>query len=186
MKKDIISFDVDGILVDYPKCWLNYLTIKTGLKFDSVECAKSKLSKVQYSQIKDEYRLGCYKYQLEIFDEMLKLNSYLYEKGYLVIISTSRPIEDSRFPNMKSNMCDWLHSKGFKFEHIVHKPKNEDSYDYDYGRIAFHIDDELKYAQRFANNNVNCILLTNTSISSSKIRVVKSIDEVVITLKEEL
>ena len=40
--KKIISFDIDGVLNDYPKCWVKYINVKMRTNFSSKTQAKKK------------------------------------------------------------------------------------------------------------------------------------------------
>ena len=64
--KRIVTCDIDGVLTDYPKCWLDFLQEKTGVLYDSTIEAKEK--EPNYSHYKYLYRESNYKATLPILE----------------------------------------------------------------------------------------------------------------------
>lgn len=175
--KRVISFDIDGILVDYPKCWLKYIEMQRGSLFFSTVEAKEELGINEYEILKFQYRMSDYKYSLDINVVMLELNNWLYENNFEVIVSTSRPIESIDYPNMKKNIEKWLDSKGFYFSRIIHKSQSIKNLDSVYSNVLFHIDDEVKFAKYFSKNSINSLLLSEENVSHEGVIVFSSLSE---------
>ena len=128
------SFDIDGVLNDYPEVWLNYIYIETNERFISKEEAKNSLGEL-YWHIKKNYRMSDYKYQVPIKPDAKYLISTLKERGDKIIIATTRPFEHYSF--MRENTKKWLESNNIYFESLVNK---EELYKEDFD---IHIDDEI-------------------------------------------
>ena len=139
--REVITCDIDGILTDYPKCWLNYLKEKCGTLYSTV--AEAKKNEPKYKIYKDMYRESEYKANLPMNEhnkEVLKRLSDTYD----IIFATSRPINDKRYPHLKDNTYNWLKKNGLIFQELVFKDLEANFLNYK--NIAFHIDDEMKYA----------------------------------------
>lgn len=93
-----ISIDIDGIMTDYPACWLKYLTIVHGIReCSSVAEARYRLGDALYEHLKQVYRLSEYKANLSLKDSFVYLYSVLKKVGYEICIATSRQLEGKPF-----------------------------------------------------------------------------------------
>lgn len=138
----IITCDIDGILTDYPNCWLEYLEEKCGTLYNSTQEAKASESK--YSLYKDMYRESEYKANLPMNEHNKDILNKLSQK-YDIVFTTSRPINNKdKYPNLYENTFNWLKNNGLRFKELRFKDINGDFLnDID---ISFHIDDEAEYA----------------------------------------
>lgn len=182
--RETITCDIDGILTDYPACWLNYLGDRCGTYYSSTQEARK--SEKNYSIFKDEYRESEYKASLPINksnrDALIELS-----KKYDIIFTTSRPINDIKYPHLFDNTYNWLLKNGLKFSELRYKDEDADFLnDLD---IVFHIDDELKYANSIIKKSYDLgketctvYLISNESIpfdNCGNIVPVKTIQEIV-------
>lgn len=184
--KKIITCDIDGVLTDYPKCWLEFLQEKCGTLYDSTIEAKEK--EPNYSHYKDLYRESNYKAALPILEHNKLALNQLAEK-YDVLFVTSRPINDEKYPHLKENTYNWLKSNGLKFKDLIFKDDDADFLEN--LNFAFHIDDEVKYAnsvaRRIKSNNdtygkvylLNSIESLNLESVEDNVIIVKNIGEIV-------
>lgn len=140
--REVITCDIDGILTDYPKCWLNYLKDNCGTLYNTV--AEAKMREPKYKMYKDMYRESEYKANLPMNEHNKEVLKCLSE-NYDIIFATSRPINDGRYPHLKDNTYNWLRKNGLNFKELVFKDI-EATFLND-KNIAFHIDDEMKYAE---------------------------------------
>lgn len=154
VKKRIITCDIDGVLTDYPACWLKFLQDECGTLYSSTDEAKE--NEPKYSYYKDLYRESDYKATLPIIEHNKLALNKLSEK-FDIVFATSRPINDEKYPSLKANTYNWLKNTGIEFKDLVFKDENAkylENLD-----VVFHIDDELKYANAAAiqikNNKTN-------------------------------
>lgn len=145
MSKKIITCDIDGVLTDYPSCWLKFLKEQTGNLYNSTEIAKIKEPK--YAFYKDLYRESNYKATLPINEQNKLALNQLAEK-YDIIFTTSRPLNNKKYPSLKKNTYNWLKNNGLIFEELIFK--DEDCKFLENLNFEFHIDDESKYANNIA------------------------------------
>lgn len=180
--KKIVTCDIDGVLTDYPKCWLDFLQEKTGILYDSTIEAKEK--EPNYSQYKDLYRESNYKATLPILESNKHALNQLAET-YDILVVTSRPINDEKYPHLKENTYNWLKSNGLKFKDL--RFKDEDANFLENLNFAFHIDDEIKYV-----NSVSKRIKSNNNYDESKVYLLnpsnsldlESLDDNVIVVKD--
>ena len=164
--------DVDGILNDYPLCWLRYLESKCGHFYNSVKTAKA--HEKDYKQYKDMYRNSSYKANLPVKTVNRDTINAIINKGNEAIMVTSRPIFDNKYPSLYDNTYKWLINSRLSFSHLEYK----DPYGYflkKYSNINFHIDDDPIYAKIVANSGVRCFLLKNDNWDFSEINKMKNI-----------
>ena len=153
--KKTISTDIDGVLNYYPGCWLEYIFIKTGKKFENKIKAKEKLGKDKYSEIKDQYRKSEYKANLEPNKKMIKALKKIKEKGHKIIIATSRPINSEKYPALYALTENWLKKNKIPFDVITYKDENCSFLDI--YKPELHIDDEEIYLNSVKDKNVLAI-----------------------------
>ena len=183
--KKIVTCDIDGVLTDYPKCWLEFLQEKCGTLYNSTSEAKKK--EPNYSHYKDLYRESNYKATLPIIESNKHALNQLAEI-YDIIVVTSRPINNEKYPHLKENTYKWLKGNGLKFKDLRFKDENADFLE-DLN-FAFHIDDEVKYvnsvSKRLKNNTCDgkvYLLKSDNSINfellESDVIIVKNVQEIV-------
>jgi hypothetical protein len=184
----IFSTDIDGVLNNYPVCWLNYIKLRAGVEYKSTEEAKRGLGQVVYSKIKSEYRKSEYKENIEFSDEARLALIEIAEMGFEVVAATSRPLIDPEFPDLKNLTARWLKKNlGFSIR-VVYKNENADFTD-DLAALKYHIDDEIKYAIPIANKNIRTFLIERNYQKSSvhpDIISVPSFNEVIAILKSKI
>ena len=167
-----ISIDIDGILNDYPVCWINYVNNELNTQFCSRQEIKDKIGKENYKVLKKLYRESDYKENLPINKEFVNFIEKI-RKYYEIIIFTSRPIHDPNYPNLLGLTERWLRKNNVFFNSIYFKPNNEDILK-NIPKILFHIEDEIKYAELIAKKGVK-VFLSNQNGNYSNIPKIKNI-----------
>lgn len=184
--KKIFSIDVDGVLNDYPLCWLNYVKNETGFEYKSTQEAKIKLGIEAYQKIKSSYRKSDYKENIKFSEDGRTAIYDLLDMGFDIIAATSRPLINTEFPDLKGLTERWLEKNlGFPMK-VVHKNESVDFINNNQN-IKYHIDDELKYAVPISNKNIHVFLIdkNNRGISEkSGITKVTNFSEVISILKK--
>lgn len=155
--KKIVSIDIDGVLNYYPKPWLEYILLKTNLEFATKDEAKKRLGDNLYSQIKDKYRTSSFKENLPANEESVAFLQKLSEAGFSIVISTSRPIENEKYPDLFQLTKRWLIKQNIPFEKILYKFDDNSFYE-QLGQVLFHVDDESKYANMLSKKGVKVYL----------------------------
>jgi hypothetical protein len=186
--KKIFSTDIDGVLNNYPICWLNYIKQEIGHEYKSTEKAKESLGDIVYSQIKSKYRKSEYKENIAFSVEARSALIEISHMGFEIVAATSRPIIDPEFPDLKEMTARWLKKNlGFQIR-VIHKNENADFTD-NLTNLKYHIDDELKYAIPIAKKNIPTFLIdrnNNYITTNSKIQKISSFTEVISIIKNKI
>lgn len=165
---EYISVDIDGILTDYPNCWLQYIEIVTQQKYATRAEAKHNLGELNYQEIKDMYRNSAYKFSLPVNQHIKKFLILKKNEGFKILYCTSRPINNENYPNLKSNTVNWLLKNDLPFDHIVHKDLDLIFLKSFQGNIVFHLEDEFKYAESFKLNKIRVFLVGKHNIANDE------------------
>ena len=150
LKEKTCTFDIDGIISDYPNCWLKYINIKASTSFTSKDVAKKTIGIDKYNYYKDLYRKSSYKANLPINNGAIETIQQVWEKGYNIVIATSRPFE--RYPNLYKTTYNWLIRAGLSRFDL----KSKKSVIEELSNIEFHVDDELEHCKPFLQANIRC------------------------------
>lgn len=183
---EVIKFscDVDGVLNDYPLCWLRYLAEKCGILYETVSLAKE--NEKDYGKYKDEYRNSSYKANLPIWRVNRDALCKIITNGYTPVMVTSRPILDEKYPDLYDRTYQWLKKNGINFNQFDYKDPQAEFLERNH-LISFHIDDDPAYAMKVAEKGVKVYLLRNhnwdfSCMSSSEyvnnIFIINNLDEI--------
>lgn len=166
MKNNLsFSCDVDGIFNNYPHCWLDYLCLRCGTRYSTVDEAKRNES--LYRKYKDEYRNSDYKASLPINIHNRDVVNLFTTKCELTIV-TSRPILDDKYPNLFLNTKNWLIRNNINFSNYTFKD-NQASFIDTIPGLLFHIDDDPQYAKIVASKGIKVYLLYNENWDFSSV-----------------
>jgi hypothetical protein len=146
--KKIIIFDIDGVINDYPQCFVDWVNSTKSTKYESLENMKSVLDQKSYEGIKIEYRLSGAKRFQPINEDTVKTMKMLHEKGEAIVLFTNRPV--STYKVLYSDTLFWLNSNNIPFEAIYWSDcqAKEDIYKLNFD-IKFIVEDNLSNAKQF-------------------------------------
>ena len=138
MNKRWISCDIDGILNNYPECWLDYLADRCGVHYPNVHEAKN--SEPFYKEYKNDYRRSEFKANLPVDPTGAALVHGLAERGYSIIMATSRPLTHPSYPALYDLTRNWLLKNDIPFDTLLFKNSSVDFLDL-YPDVELHIED---------------------------------------------
>ncbi len=154
-----ISFDIDGILNNYPKCFLDYCSIFHGIKVESLMELKNSLrTDFDYSHLKKCYRESDYKYNLPIDINIANAIRKLSLKNNVYIL-TSRPFND--YPEMFKRTSDWLKNNNIEYKELLSK----NIYNLNDKNIELHVDDDIGHIASLINNTVTKFVLIKEGVN---------------------
>jgi hypothetical protein len=161
LNKKIVSFDIDGVLNNYPVCWLLYLNQQCNIEFSNIDDAKNVLNNDLYESIKKKYRLMGENSEFTLVNhDMIQVVNSFYNAGFQVIISTSRPINSPNFPQLFGLTHQWLVDQGLNFSELIYKDEVLTNHRQLISKIKFHVDDEIKYVRVFRSFGVSAYLFS--------------------------
>ena len=150
-EKLIASFDIDGVLNNYPFTFLDFLKKEFGHDLVSKNEALHALGRDGYDFHKDAYRKSDYKYQVEIDENILVLTKLFKKLSFGVYVSTSRPFH--LYPEMYKNTIDWLVMRKVPFDRLIKKT------DLVTEKFLVHLDDEPEHIYKLFDNVENKIFI---------------------------
>lgn len=155
---EVILFDIDGVINNYPVCYLDWLKRKKSLEFSSLEEMKSKTDFKTYENLKSEYRLSGEKRKQPVNEDTVKLMRILKENGNTLVLFTNRPV--SKFKVIYPDTLYWLKNNNIPFDAIYWSDYNqkEDIYKLKF-RIKYIVEDNIDNAKNFVHENYTVYLL---------------------------
>lgn len=157
-KRKTVTLDIDGVLNNYPTCWLDYIELEQKKRFLTIADAKKELGQDVYSEIKEKYRTSGYKSMLPVNPIAPAFTKLLKEKGYKIIIATSRPFDS--YEGLRKLTFDWLVNNEITFDFL--EKKNETLLS-NYGPL-FHVDDELDHVHFFLEKKVKVFIVKRADV----------------------
>lgn len=157
--KEVVVFDIDGVINYYPDCYLNWVAVTHGQTFVSMEEMKEELNIETYEKYKEEYRLSGVKVDQQInhntVDTMLKLKA-LREN---IVLYTTRPV--SKYKRIYSDTLKWLNKNRVPFDAIYWSDyQKEDVYKLGF-KIKYIVEDDVTNARFLAKEGYLVYLLDN-------------------------
>lgn len=147
VKRPVVSSDIDGVINNYPKCFLDFIYKKTNRRYQTKDDAKLQIGKTGYQGLKHLYRESEYKYSLPYQQDGLAFYRKLNDNGIPLIFSTSRPFE--KYPQMFAKTKAWLDASGIHFDALIKK----NTLNFQRHCITHHIDDEVQHVMKLRRTN---------------------------------
>jgi hypothetical protein len=161
LDKPVIIFDIDGVINNYPDCFLDWLRKKKKLNYKTLEQLKAELDLKTYENLKTEYRVSREKRKQPINIETVKVMQSLKEKGEKIVLFTNRPV--SKYKVINTDTLYWLNSNKIPFDAIYWSDyqRKEDIYKLKF-KIKFIVEDNLDNAKNFNHEGHLVFLLQKT------------------------
>jgi len=170
----VAFIDIDGVLNEYPKTWLDFIKEKTGLHFSTLDEAKENLSYKIYIELKHEYRSSGYKQSLKVRKGAAEFLKILNIVGIDPVLYTSRPVNN--YFNLYMDTIRWLEKNKLDFKHIIFGKEIIPFYQIKFNPI-FIVEDEFEYAKIFSKFSL--VFLYNGNIERKNIIPVKNFNQII-------
>ena len=155
----ICALDIDGVLNNYPKCWVQFVNEKEGADFKTLNDMKDNLVYSKYKQLKDDYRSSGYKRYIPTREGAAYFTRQLRTLGYQIIIITSRPFE--KYPQLREDTLYWLKNNGFEFDVLLHSKYKHMDIIAEYPTMEFMVEDNRDFAISIARLGYKVFLMDN-------------------------
>jgi dimeric dUTPase (all-alpha-NTP-PPase superfamily) len=122
----VCAFDIDGVLTDYPRCWVEYCCKRLGNDYlsgcTSPYKAKERLHRyenpVTLSKMRHEYRSsGLKAAQQPTQDNIAHIFECLRKLDYKIVLISARPFE--KYPRIFLDTLRWLQSNNLEADAIL-------------------------------------------------------------------
>lgn len=145
----ICAFDIDGVLNNYPVCWVNWVNKKLDAGYADINDLKEHLSYDQYRKLKREYRESGVKENLVPAEGARRITNALRRRGYKIIVVTARPAQE--IPSLFGQTIRWLDKNKIAYDHIEFGQKNKrGKLVEDFPNIKFIVEDNSYLANQMA------------------------------------
>jgi len=148
LDKPIIIFDIDGVINNFPQCFLDWLLTKKNLSYISVEQLKHQTDLKTYENLKTEYRLSGDKRFQPVNKETLEVMNFLKAQDETIVLFTNRPV--TKYKRINADTLFWLNSNKIPFDAIYWSDyqRKEDIYRLKF-KIKYIVEDNLENAKNF-------------------------------------
>lgn len=163
MTKKVFSSDIDGVLNNYPECFLDFIFRMTEKRYSTKDVAKVQFGQKRYHDLKHMYRESEYKYSLPYQKDGLAFYKELNERNIPLIFSTSRPFD--KYPQMFKRTKVWLDASGIKFVALVKK----NTLNFQQYCVTHHIDDEEAHVLQLRRTSDPCSFFVINRTSSQRV-----------------
>ena len=161
--KKICYLDIDGVLNDYPECWLrflreNYLTSRLGCgQIEDLNIVKGQVPYQKYKDAKWEYRESGYKTTIPTTPMAPEITYDLHQRGYHIVIITARPVKEH--PSLFKQTIDWLQQNKIEFDDLIFDGDKHIAVLKRYPHLDFGVEDHRYYANLVASWGYHMYLL---------------------------
>ena len=164
--KKICYLDIDGVLNNYPKCWLDFLREKL-LSEDSrtqyitwdLNRAKHNIPYQIYKNMKWEYRESGYKENIPADPNAETLCDRLKAMGFHICIITSRPVKEH--PSLFKQTVRWLDKRRIEYDDLIFDEDKHIAVLKRYPHLKFGVEDHRYYANLVASWGYKMYLIDN-------------------------
>ena len=155
----ICAIDIDGVLAEYPKSWVDWVNRTTQSEYTDLHDMKARISYDRYNALKTIYRKSGEKRSLEVMPLAKELTEGLKDRGYLIVLLTKRPF--LKYPKLFADTLHWLNDSGIQYDLLFWgKDKHHQLLKY-FPTVEFMIEDNHSIANDIAKHGFKCYLLEN-------------------------
>lgn len=184
--KEVIVFDIDGVLNNYPTCYLDWIYKETNIKYSDMVDIKEKLDIKTYENLKEKYRLSGVKANQPINKDTVKLMNQLKVAGNTIILYTTRPV--NRYKRISSDTLKWLKKNKVPFDAIYWTDFQKEDF-YKLGlNIKFIVEDDINNAKLFSAEGYRVYLINynhNQGYNHELIRRIDNPKEILLMERKE-
>lgn len=165
-KKKVVVFDIDGVINNFPKCFLDWLKEEKKVTYGSVEQLKECVDLKTYEHFKTAYRTSGAKRKQPVNQDTLKVLKELKSRGETIILFTNRPV--SKYRIIYADTLYWLRKNKIPFDAIYWSDykRKEDIYKFNF-KIKFIVEDNIENSKSFNHENYLVFLLNKPYNQSS-------------------
>lgn len=176
---DIVGVDIDGVLADYPRSFVEFLNEQLGLSLDyrtidSYDVTKQYAEKTgcplsEAIRVKHIYRDSGQKRFIPVIDGARQFLNELKYMGYIVVLLTSRPIK--QYKRIFADTQFWLADNKLHYDAILFDEEKGERLFKEFGkdRVKFFVDDVAPFANGISDKGIKCYLINKPYNDSSDI-----------------
>ena len=116
-----IVFDIDGVLNNYPKNFIDYFN-SLGYNYKTIERFKEH-DLIEYEKVKHQFRETGEELNCIPLKENIEILNILKENGYKIILITARPY--NKYSRLFNDTIVWLENNNVKYDYLFFSKQKE-------------------------------------------------------------
>lgn len=193
--KKIVGIDIDGVLADYPRSFLDFINAELGTAFSPEDIT-------EYSgiydlcgiptdlgiQLKNKYRETGQKRFIPVCKGVQEFIAFLREEGYAIVLLTARPYQT--YKRIFAGTIEWLKKNGIHYDMVIFDENKEEALINEFGsKVEFFVEDNPSNAKKISRLGIKCYLVEhpyNRTFSQEGVAKVKDLEELRCQLAQQL
>lgn len=157
--KKVCAIDLDGVVVQYPEFFVEFINKKTNANHQNLFDARKNLSNDEYLEMKDAYRQSGVKQTIPLRDGAKEFVEFLKSKDYSVVIITKRPYKKyfRIFADTKAN----LDSNKIPYDGVIFDSEKHKTIVKEFPQLEFIVEDNKSIANEIGEWGYKCFLIDN-------------------------
>jgi len=157
--KKVCAIDLDGVMVEYPEYFIEFINKKKNAKFENLFDVRKNLSNDEYMEMKDKYRQSGIKQSIPLRQGAKEFIEFLKSMDYSIVIITKRPYKKyfRIFADTKANLdINGIHYDGIIFDSEKHKTIVKE-----FPQLEFIVEDDKNISNEIGEWGYKCFLIDN-------------------------
>lgn len=163
--RNIVALDVDGVLSDYPACWVTFINENYGTNLKTLSDAKQRFALSAYETIKHAYRASGYKATIPAKPFASEFTHELKKRGYTIVLLTARPYD--RYANMFTDLITWAKNNDIVYDAIIFGKEKHLAVVTRFSKMKFMVEDSYEAAMEIMKQGYK-VYLCETEENSHK------------------
>jgi len=166
--KNVVGIDIDGVLAEYPKGFLNFIKDETGINLNNEEIKTYNLYDAvgeivgadKMKKLKHKFRAEGHKRNLPVIPGAQEGLKRLRDQGKTIILLSARPYKE--YPRIFGDTIDWLNKNNFDFDAIIWDEEKEEKIIKEFPNMKFMVEDNGNNALKIAQAGYKVYLINKT------------------------
>jgi len=182
-KEKVCGIDLDGVLSDYPNCWMKFVNETRSKNFNNLFEMKQTLSYWDYKELKQQYRNSGYKEFIAAKPYAKEFARILKENDYKIIILTARPFQE--YKNLSKITTKWLEINNIEYDSVISGKDKYVKILLQFPNLRFMVEDHRSITNLVASWNYRVYLLNNEYNQGDIVQKVVRVNSLFEVLKAE-
>lgn len=146
--KKVVALDLDGVLCEYPKPWIDYVNKELNTNYLTLNDLKANVDLLTYSKLKSKYRQSGLKAKINKIYYASEFTQMLRNTGYWIVIITSRPYK--KYYRLYPDTLEWLSNNDITYDALYFEDQKNLRIIEDVPNLNFMVEDNKQYANDVA------------------------------------
>jgi len=146
--KKVVALDLDGVLCEYPKPWIDYVNKELNTNYLTLNDLKANVDLLTYSKLKSKYRQSGLKAKINKIYYASEFTQMLRNADYWIVIITSRPYK--KYYRLYPDTLEWLSNNDITYDALYFEDQKNLRIIEDVPNLNFMVEDNKQYANDVA------------------------------------